>query len=245
MKLKVLGSSSKGNCYILESKKDSLIIEAGVNIKEIKQAVNWPVVSGCVVSHEHGDHAKSVSGLMRYGVNVYASPGTFKALKIVKNTHRTKKMQSKIWYQIGTFRVMPFDIEHDAEQPFAFIISHPESGNILFATDTHYLLYQVEDLSQIIIEANYSDKIVEENIESGKLPYLVRNRLLNSHMSLETCMHWLSQNDLSKVMNIVLIHLSPGNSHPKQFNNAVYELTRKKTFIARKGLSINFNKNPF
>lgn len=55
MILEVLGSSSKGNCYILKSAKDILILEAGVNVKDIKLALNFNFrdVVGCLITHEH------------------------------------------------------------------------------------------------------------------------------------------------------------------------------------------------
>lgn len=55
MKLKVLGSSSKGNCYLLESDKEVLIIELGISFKEIKKALNFDIskVVGALVTHEH------------------------------------------------------------------------------------------------------------------------------------------------------------------------------------------------
>lgn len=56
MKMKCLGSSSGGNCYLLQSNSgETLIVECGVNIKEIKKALNFNMrnVVGCLVSHEH------------------------------------------------------------------------------------------------------------------------------------------------------------------------------------------------
>ena len=55
MILKVLGSSSKGNCYLLKSAKDVLILEAGVTIKDIKIGLdfNFRDVVGCLITHEH------------------------------------------------------------------------------------------------------------------------------------------------------------------------------------------------
>lgn len=39
MRLKVLGSGSSGNCYILENENEALIIEAGLPFMEVKKAV--------------------------------------------------------------------------------------------------------------------------------------------------------------------------------------------------------------
>jgi phosphoribosyl 1,2-cyclic phosphodiesterase len=56
MTLKVLGSSSSGNCYILEDRRGNvLLIEAGVPFMAVKQALNFEVagIGACVVSHAH------------------------------------------------------------------------------------------------------------------------------------------------------------------------------------------------
>ena len=54
MKLKVLGSNSLGNCYILENKDEALIIEAGIKLPKVKAAMNYNIkkIVGCLVSHE-------------------------------------------------------------------------------------------------------------------------------------------------------------------------------------------------
>ena len=58
MKLIVLGSSSSGNCYILDNGKEALIIEAGIRFQEVKKALDFNLrkVVGCVVTHAHNDH---------------------------------------------------------------------------------------------------------------------------------------------------------------------------------------------
>lgn len=43
MMLKVLGSSSKGNCYILENESEALILEAGIKFQDVKKALNWNI----------------------------------------------------------------------------------------------------------------------------------------------------------------------------------------------------------
>ena len=56
MRLKVVSSSSKGNAYILsDNTGDSIIIECGMPIKKIQQALDFKLqgVQGCLISHEH------------------------------------------------------------------------------------------------------------------------------------------------------------------------------------------------
>ena len=55
MKLIVVGTGSKGNCYILSNEKESLVIEAGASYEKILRGLNYNVknVVGVVVSHSH------------------------------------------------------------------------------------------------------------------------------------------------------------------------------------------------
>ncbi len=48
-----LGSSSKGNSYVIECKEDTLIIELGINFKDILSTIKYDIgkVRGCLVSH--------------------------------------------------------------------------------------------------------------------------------------------------------------------------------------------------
>ena len=54
--LKVLGSGSSGNGYLLTNGKETLILETGVKFIECKKALNFDLSSivGAIVSHEHG-----------------------------------------------------------------------------------------------------------------------------------------------------------------------------------------------
>ena len=73
----------------------------------------------------------------------------------------------------------------------------------------------------------------------------MRPRLLKSHMEIETTKGLLSANDLSQTQNIVLIHLSDGNSNERRFIDEVVRLTGKQVFAANKGLAINLSKVPY
>lgn len=140
---------------------------------------------------------------------------------------------------------MPFKVKHDAAEPFGYLINHPETGTVLFATDTYYLEQTFMGLSNIMLECNYDINILDANIASGVVPEKLRNRTVKSHMSLETCIETLKANDLSGVNNILLIHLSANNSNASEFKKAVGEVTGKNVIIAAKGMNIEFNKEPF
>ena len=65
MKLKILGSSSSGNCYILDNGNEALIIEAGIKLLDVKKALGWNIrkVVGCLITHQHNDHSKYIKNM--------------------------------------------------------------------------------------------------------------------------------------------------------------------------------------
>ena len=56
MFMKCIASGSKGNSYALISDDEILLLEAGINLLDVKRNIDFRVskVIGCVISHEHG-----------------------------------------------------------------------------------------------------------------------------------------------------------------------------------------------
>ena len=54
-KIKCLGSSSAGNCFLLYAGDDILILDAGLGFKDINKSLNYggefERVRGCLVTH--------------------------------------------------------------------------------------------------------------------------------------------------------------------------------------------------
>lgn len=240
MELLVLGSSSAGNGYILKSDAgDSLLIECGVHVKKVKQALGFKIDQvNAIVSHCHGDHAGHLIGAIQAGITVYASAETLDA-KGVRSHHRAKVMEAGKTYHIGSFKVKAFDVNHDVPC-FGFLVFHAECGLTLFLTDTFYCDYKFSGLNNIIVECNHDVELLETNS-----PKFLQDRVMQSHMNLETCKGLLLANNLSSVNNIVLIHLSDNNSDAVRFQRDIKELTGKTVWVAEPGLEIEFNRFPF
>jgi len=246
MELTILGSSSKGNCYILQNESEALIIEAGISLMEVKKAVQFNIskIAGVLISHEHGDHAKYINEFLSARIQVYASSGTVKKLNI-KGSFLPLLVEAGSKIKIGNYTILPFDVKHDAAEPIGFLIQHSETGNILFITDSYYSPYAFANLNNILIECNYRMDILQRNIDAGRVPLTMQNRLLESHMSFATCKEALLANDLKAVNNIVLIHLSDGNSNAEEFKRDIRLATGKNVHVADKGLKLKFDKTPF
>lgn len=235
MELKVLGSSSSGNCYFLENDKEILILECGIPISKITKALgnNFNKVVGCLVTHLHKDHSKSIKELVAYGVDVYASGPTYEEFE----HHRAKVIKSMESFSIGGFNILPFDIVHDVQEPLGFLISHSQIGKLLFATDTAKINYSFNGLNHVLIECNFSDEIINNNVEKHGLPAYRMKRVKKTHMSLYNCMEFVRKHAYGSE-NVVLLHLSEGNSNAEQFEALAKQETKANVFIAKKGLTI-------
>lgn len=224
MKIKVLGSGSSGNCYILESDTEALIIEAGVPFKEVKVALGFNVrkIAGVVVSHEHKDHSKYFAEYEKSGIPVY------------------KPFEYRLPYDTyGGFFFKDFELVHDVPC-YGFYISHPEIGNMVYASDTEYIKYRFKTLNHIFVEANYSDDLIDNKA-------INREHVLRGHMSLQTALNFISTNDNPALRNVVLIHLSDKNADSVQFLQKTKETVKygADCYIAEKGLEVDLNLCPF
>lgn len=241
MKLIVLGSSSSGNCYLFDAGDEVLIVEAGVHFSSVKKALDFNLrkVVGCLITHQHGDHSKYIKSMVDSGFYTLALPQVwdFKAIQSTRAIH----LELGKGYKFGNFKVLPFNANHDVPC-VGYLIDHPKSGKIMFLTDSYTSQYRFKNLNHIMIECNYSIKQLNEAIKAGRTPEGQRERLLNSHMELSTCKAILASTDLSKVENIVLLHISDNNADERYFISEIEKATGKVVYAANKGLTIKMRK---
>jgi phosphoribosyl 1,2-cyclic phosphodiesterase len=231
IEITALSSSSKGNCYRVTDGSTPLMLECGLSYKDIQRGFNFQLssVAACLVTHEHNDHVKAIKDVMKAGIDVYASKGTFEALSITG--HRMKSVKAKEQFQIGTWTILPFEVEHDVSEPIGFLLVNQQGEKLLFATDTYFIRYKFTGLTHILVECNYSKEILNQNVAAGFIDKGRKKRLMRSHFSLENVKDFLKANDLSKVQEIWLLHLSDTNSNADLFKKEVQELTGKMVYV--------------
>lgn len=233
MDIQVLASSSRGNCYRVSDGSTPLLLECGIPYKEIQRGLNYQatMAGGCLVSHEHKDHCKALSEVSnKAGVDCYMSQGTAEALGVAG--HRIKLIRALEQFTIGTWTVLPFDTQHDAAEPLGFPLASRTGEKLLFATDTYYIRYRFNGLTHIMVEANYADDILAANVASGSVPAQMQKRIMRSHFSLANVKEFLKANDLSKVQELHLIHLSNDNSDAERFKREIQAVTGKLVYVA-------------
>ena len=220
MKFESLASSSAGNAYVVSDRDTRILLECGVSHKKLQKLSGFTLADfkGCLVSHEHKDHAKSVDELILRGMDLYMSAGTAEALEKVDTVHLIEAMEQ---FNVGSFDIVPFATFHDAKEPLGFLIKSRVDGDVLaFATDTVNLAYQFPGVNILAIEANYDREILDR---SEKLPDKIRHRITNSHLEIDALCNYLRTLDLSQCREIYLLHLSDAMSNEGRF---LYQVRR-------------------
>lgn len=241
MKLIVIGSSSAGNAYALDAGGEILLLEAGIKMADVNRAINFRLsdIVGCAISHAHGDHAKYAAEYAKFGVKVFCNKDVEEKKPFPYGT--SNLMHSGKTYTAGGFRIAPFDNFHDVPI-FGYLIQHPDMGTLLFSTDSYKIGRNITGIDHYLIEANYSDELLKQNVWSGKVNKSQADRIMLSHMSLDYAVQYLRDCRADRARTITLCHLSDRNSDPDQFQRTVAAAFGVPCYIARKGTIIPLNK---
>jgi len=230
MQIETLFTGSSGNAYKISCAGTSILIDAGVPIRKIKESLNFGLcdIAGVLISHSHLDHCKAVPDLLNFGVPCHMLQEVKDTLNL-RNAHNLNVFDFNDQFKIGKFTVLPFELEHDV--PNAGFLIQPGAKKLVYITDSYYCKYRFIGLTHIMLEINYNDEILDENIKRGIVHPSMRKRLLYSHFSLKNAKDFLLASDLTKCEEIHLIHRSKRNADPGFLKTEIEKLTGVPVFI--------------
>lgn len=232
--IKCLASGSAGNSYAVDDDASVLLLEAGIRAKRMMSgyAALLPRVSGCLITHEHQDHAAAASEITKRGIDLYATAGTLEALGPMECPYRCHTVHAGEQFRAPGWTVLPWEAKHDAAEPVGYLLQSDATGEkLLFATDTYYIPHRFCGLNVIMVECNYSLPALRRAIAAGRTADVQRARLMQSHFSLENVRDFFLANDLSAVSHIYLLHLSRANADPREMLQEIKSLTGKPVTI--------------
>lgn len=244
MKLTCLGSSSAGNCYLLQADSgETLILDCGIPIKEIKKGLNWDItgVVGVLCTHKHLDHSKSVKDFETMGIRISTPHIQYAKHEGVHRYHTIP---------FGSFKAKAFDLttvdgrwtHTDANgEPcpiFGFLITHKEMGRMLYITDCELIKWKFKDINHILLGVNYDKDLIDRD-NTGKA-----NHVFRGHLSIDTACDFVKANYSDSLQNVIMCHLSSENSDKDSFIEKMKKVAcganvdvaeRNKEWVLRKG----------
>lgn len=219
--LKVIGTGSLGNMYLLDYDGEELLIELGMPYKDLLLNIDdINSVVGAIYGHSHIDHAlpKTIEEVKKVGLKILCPTNT----KIGKR------------YKLGSFEIIPLPAIHNVECR-AYLI-RVGGDTVLFATDTR-LLPKVNNvkIDYFIVEVNYIERIREQVVLSdNESNGLHLNGIYQNHHSLESAVEYFDSLPY-KPKKIVTIHRS--NSGLFDEKSVVDELS----MFAKEGVAVATN----
>jgi len=225
-------SGSTGNFYTANDSHTNLIIDCGIPIAKIKEKLKFKLhsIDACLLSHSHADHSLAAADLAKAGIDVYASPETLNTCGL--RGHRFHIIDALRQFSLGSWNIMPFNTVHDTPGSLGFLFeSTATKEKLLYITDSAYSPYKFKGLSIIAIECNYDKESLNHSIRQGFVPEIVAKRLSGTHMELGTLIDLLRANDLSKVKQIYLMHMSRNNSNAARFKTEIQKATGAEVYI--------------
>lgn len=237
MKLKCIATGSTGNCYTLTSNSgETLILDCGIPIKEIKKGLDWNIkdVVGVLCTHQHLDHSKSVKDFEAIGIPVFAPYRSLKPMII--GDYKLKVQAFDLTTVDGRWTHTNAD---GSECPcYGFLITHPEIGKMLYITDTELIKWRFKDINHILLGVNYDKNLIDRD-NTGKA-----NHVFRGHLSIDTACDFVKANYSDSLQNVIMCHLSSENADSDSFIEKMKKVAcganvdvaeRDKEWVLRKG----------
>jgi phosphoribosyl 1,2-cyclic phosphodiesterase len=225
MHYSALASGSKGNCHALWDGRQTLLIDAGISLRQIKLRLEAmggdpETVGALALTHEHSDHVGALPVILRRTPwAILATADTRRAVEkgqgVVIPSDRWVELRAGETRDWEGWRLRPFALPHDAADPVAFRV---EVGgwHCAVATDlgqpTALVVDHLQDLDLLVLEANHDVDMLRE----GDYPPHLKARILSrvGHLSNAAMAELLARALGPRLKQVVLAHLSESNNHP-------------------------------
>ena len=221
MKITPIASGSSGNAILVSDGTTKILLDAGITYRSLSRRVDLSEVQATLISHHHGDHVKAVPELLRRGHEVYASRGEWECIgEDSLSEWNSNIVAHREPVSIGSFRIMPFNVNHDTPEPLGYYgVSTETNKRFVYIVDSAIINFGFKGVTHWLLEANH----YREGLENSTLDDIVKQRIANNHMSFENLKTFLATSDMKSTEQIHLLHLSNGNSNEKLFQQELQQ----------------------
>lgn len=238
MNLKVIGSSSKGNCILIQNNGKYVMLDCGMPFEKVLKAVDFKVsdIDFCFACHRHSDHISAIDDVNKAFIPIYSSADVKETYPFV-NVCPIGDEPIKC---VGEYGFKSFELQHD-EHNIGLILKHfPTDRIIAYICDTGFVKAMPIGVSILIIECNYINAML--HVPEMEERYV---RVKETHMSLERLESYLKKIDRSKLTHIILVHLSDRNADEAFMVKSISDLTGVQVTAASNGKNINLDEIPW
>ena len=243
MRFIVVQSGSKGNATLVIDKGRVLLIDMGVGIRVLKEAMskenlNIYNISAMLLTHEHWDHTCGIKYLPP--LPIYCTKETYQNENVVE-------LEPYKDFEIEHFKILPVSTSHDVRNPLGFVIK-TEEETLAYLTDSGKItvktLQKLKNADYYVIESNHDpDMLMATN-----RPMMLKRRILSTkgHLSNEQSATYMTKLIGERTKEIVLAHLSEEancpevalNTYKKVFKDANISLEKIKLYCANQHYSV-------
>ncbi len=236
--LKILGSSSSGNCCLLVTEGRYYLIDAGFSGKKIREklsryGISLKDISGVFITHEHQDHVQGLKALAKIeGIKFYAN---YKTAQAIESRYDIKGpwcvFETAETFSIDNLSILPFLIPHDAAEPVGFLFK-TQRNSCVWATDLGRISPQVaqvlEQADVLVLEANHDAELLWNHPDR---PVFLKERIAGEkgHLSNYEAFSFI-KNSKHAWKSIYLAHISKDCNSVQQLQQLFLPLAQSLKF---------------
>lgn len=224
MKLIVIESGSKGNATLVYDEGRLLLIDMGITLTSLKNALktidkNLIDISALLLTHSHTDHTKGIRYLDP--LPIYCTAGSYNASNVVN-------IKSFDKFVVDHFKITAIEASHDASGTIGFVIKN-KNEKLVYLTDTGMIpeksISKMKNADYYIIESNHNIKMLHQT----NRPASLKLRILSDegHLSNEASAIYMSSIIGDKTKEIILAHLSEEANTPELALKAYKKIFQK------------------
>ena len=223
MRFASLGSGSKGNAWLVQAGRTTVMVDCGFGPREAARRLGRLGLAAAdldaiLITHEHSDHGRGAARLATQArCPVWLSHGCHAMLDCVGDAPASVRiLDAHQSFALGDLQVTPYPVPHDAREPVQFSFSDGATRFGLL-TDAGHVTAHIEAVlsgcAALALECNHD----RERLQAGSYPAALKQRILGpyGHLDNAAAAALLARIAGPGLKHVVAAHLSEENNTPE------------------------------